>query len=546
MKSLRISRFLLALLLVAFGTFLFLKPTAYADASDEIRTVYVSDVDGLLAEIQPNTEIILAPGQYNLTTAANYGRGGAAYYHWESGYDGFELVITDIETLIIRGESQESVTICTEPRYSYIVRFEDCADITLSDLTIGHTEAPGFCTGGVLYFMDCSQLTLYKCALYGCGIRGIDLIRCRDVHVDWSDIYECTDGAVSITGSSNVLMENSKFYHCEAYFSVFEIETSRDVAIINSEIFGNKSLYGASLFRVTCPGVYFGGLDVHDNELSWLFDSITPITVEKSRFFGNYAGWFSDSAPVLSDGTVLSERDLENMSLRIVNWEAAEEEPPAPLEPAADGKIHVRTVDEFLNAIGNNVTIYLEPGIYDLSTASGYGGLGTEHYYWQNTYDGPELVITYVTGLTIEGASPDQVSITAVPRYANVLYFENSTALILRGFTAGHTSEPGECSGGVLYFTSDRNVNVENCSLYGCGIVGVWAMDCRDMSVLNTEIFECSSGAAWYWNCQNVDMTGCNVHDIDGMLYDVGYGCSDIYVDGVDINTNYETYEHIG
>ena len=43
--------------------------------------VRVSTVDEFLAAIAPNTEIVLAPGEYNLTQAKGYGRTGGKYYH---------------------------------------------------------------------------------------------------------------------------------------------------------------------------------------------------------------------------------------------------------------------------------------------------------------------------------------------------------------------------------------------------------------------------------------------------------------------------------
>ena len=52
-------------------------------------------------------------------------------------------------------------------------------------------------------------------------------------------------------------------------------------------------------------------------------------------------------------------------------------EPKTPdsisLPVSEDGYIHVSTVDEFLAAIGPSTSIYLEDGVYDLSTASSYG-----------------------------------------------------------------------------------------------------------------------------------------------------------------------------
>ena len=44
--------------------------------TESANTVQVSTVDEFLAAIAPDTEIVLAPGEYNLTQAAGYGRIG--------------------------------------------------------------------------------------------------------------------------------------------------------------------------------------------------------------------------------------------------------------------------------------------------------------------------------------------------------------------------------------------------------------------------------------------------------------------------------------
>lgn len=508
---------------------------SFDSAAAEQASVTVSSVDEFLEALQSNTEIVLAPGEYNLTTAKRYGRGGGENYHWESVFDGYELILDDIENLTIRGENVFDVVITTEPRYANVLSFMNASNVTIADVTLGHTKEPGSCSGGVLVFFGSDGIEVLGTRMYGCGVRGMDVINSQNVHVDCSDIYECSDGCVYISGSYNVLMENSKFYNCQVWNGVFEVYSSSEVAFINSEVYGNTRIVEdcGSLIVSDCPSVYLGGLDVHNNTFSYLFDSsIRPVVMEKCRFFAEFDNWARDLNPVSPEGHEWTIFDLHNMSMRTVQWEPAPLPVAGAVEASEDGKVHVRNVDEFLAAINHDTTIFLEPGIYDLSTAANYGSYGSEFYHWESTFDGPELVINGVRNLIIEGAGKDEVTITAVPRYANVLRFDNTYGLILRGFTAGHTYEQGACSGGVLQFIFCSNTIVEGCSLYGCGIVGVWAMYCNNLDVTGTEIYECSSGAAWFSNCSHVRMNYCDVHDIYGeFLYD-DYGCEDVLIDG--------------
>ena len=58
-------------------------------------------MDEFLAAIAPNATICLEPGEYNLTDASTYAGLGGEYYHWESVYDGYELVIRGANNLTI-------------------------------------------------------------------------------------------------------------------------------------------------------------------------------------------------------------------------------------------------------------------------------------------------------------------------------------------------------------------------------------------------------------------------------------------------------------
>ena len=545
MRSGRFDKWVLACLMCAallLGMFPGISACAEAlpQEAERANIVQVSTVDEFLAAIASDTEIVLAPGEYNLTQAKGYGRIGGKYYHWESVYDGYELVITDVSNLTISGSDASLVTISTEPRYANVLRFDYAADLMLSGVTLGHTKEQGSCIGGVFYAAWSSNIEIQNARLYGCGVTGIFLKGCQNVHVDCTDVYECSMGCVYISDSSSVLLENGKFFNCCLAEGVFEIYNSYDVAVINSEVFGNYTDYFyTSLIRSDCSGIYLGGLDVHDNQFTYMFyNSVSPVTVENCRF--DYATQWAESVmPVSPDGRELTAGDLSSMKMRTVTWEPAGRPEVPQVEAGADGKVHVTNVDEFLAAIAPNTTIYLEPGEYDLSTASTYAGLGGEYYHWDPVFDGYELVIRGANNLIIEAADPESVSIVTTPRYANVLRFANLAGLILRNVKVGHTPAVGECSGGVVQMEYTNNTIIEGCRLFGCGTLGVQAMYCSNLSVFNSDIYECSSGAAWFYNCNTVRVDHCNVFDIGGLEFYADYACKDVLVDGTPVGDSF-------
>ena len=67
----------------------------------------------------------------------------------------------------------------------------------------------------------------------------------------------------------------------------------------------------------------------------------------------------------------------------------------------------------------------------------------------------------------------------------------------------------------MLDFETCQRVNVEDCGLFGCGVIGVYAVDCESLKLLNTEIYECSYAGAELMNCWYVYFEGCSIHHCD-------------------------------
>ena len=502
-------------------------PETSAPKTEDGRTVTeVTTVDELLNAIAPDTVIELTGQRYMLTEASTYGTdSGSGYYRWDTG-DGAELVIENVTGLTIRAANRDTC-IVTEPRWVNVLHFIDCEDIALEGFTAGHTDG-AYCSGGVLCFENTKGVTVDGCSLYGCGTEGVTTYSCEDVAVTGSEIWNCSQGAAFIYDSKNVSFDNCDFHGITAEFGMFRTIDSDKFALLNSTI---RDSSGDVFFNSSrSSGVYIGGCEVSGNKFRNMFASeLVPVTVEGCALGDNdIIDWYADmeklgslyenSKAVDPEGNVYTYSELQEMQkTENAVWNAYVPEVASTPEVAVseDGKVHVTTVDEFLAAIAPDTTIYLEPGVYDLSTAAGCGVSGTDRYHWDLRFDGPSLVITGVDGLTIEGAGAESVTIAAVPRYADVLGFERCVGLTLRGFTAGHTEEKGYCTGGVLYFDLCDDAVIDGCALFGCGIMGITAGSCADMNVSNTEIYDCEYGAVTL-NDSNAVFDSCDIHDNGG------------------------------
>lgn len=217
----------------------------------------------------------------------------------------------------------------------------------------------------------------------------------------------------------------------------------------------------------------------------------------------------------------------------------------AQADPVITGQqntVHVATVDEFLNAIAPDTEIVVDAALLDLSQAANYGKSGGKYYRWEDPFDGPELILQDLSNFTIRGSGQGRTdgAISAVPRYADVLTFENCANIYVANLTVGHTQEPGYCMGGVLHYINSQSILVENCDLYGCGTMGVNGDNSLDIQVYNCYIHDCSVSGVEFTECKNVrvdsttfERLGTEEFNYDAPIFRI-YGGSNITRDGAE------------
>ena len=180
-----------------------------------------------------------------------------------------------------------------------------------------------------------------------------------------------------------------------------------------------------------------------------------------------------------------------------------------------DGRkvVYVSTIDEFLDAIAPDTEIVMSPGTYNITKATAYSANISGKYYTWNSYYYPgeyELQISFADNLKITGYGAELVT---EPRSVNVLSFYGCYGLRIDGLAVGHTEEAEACEGGVIFLENCNRANIDGCSLYGCGTVGVWANSCSNLTVTNTEIHHCSSDAFYLNDANGLYIGYCKIHD---------------------------------
>jgi hypothetical protein len=224
-----------------------------AYAADEIK---VSTTLEFYEALGSDRTLVLGPGQYNLTKLQSVpykhfdksGSGGGEL-NWDQVFDGYELRVKGVKNLTIRGtptkEGGTMTDLIVDPRYAFVIHFEDCEGIQIESVVAGHSEG-GECEGGVYRFTNCSGVSLHKAEMYGCGTEGLKLDKSRGVSATESSIFSCTYDIMTVSGSENVVFENCNF-NGNREFDLVNVERSDGLTFENCTFTNN---FGEKMFSV--------------------------------------------------------------------------------------------------------------------------------------------------------------------------------------------------------------------------------------------------------------------------------------------------------
>ena len=206
-----------------------------AAAAKKQKTVRVATAEEFLKALASDTRIVipeytvlkLTPAledeevraAYNIGEFDSYAHDFSEYttprLGWHDNFDGKELEIAGFSNLTIEGEG-EMAGIIVQPRYAYVLSFFNCQNITLRNLTLGHTDE-GNCEGGVVRLAQCTTTVIEGCDLYGCGTEGIGAERSTDLLCKNTIIRDCSYQIMTLQHCKDFLFTECEFYNCREF-----------------------------------------------------------------------------------------------------------------------------------------------------------------------------------------------------------------------------------------------------------------------------------------------------------------------------------------
>ncbi|WP_099190757.1 stalk domain-containing protein [Tepidibacter mesophilus] len=251
-----------------------------------LETIIVNNTQEFIDAIGSNRKIVIREGvSLNLSSIkATYIKNPNV--HWEEVYDGYELILENIENFSIQGQNSGYSDILVEPRYANVLTFKNCSKLNFKNINVGHTPDKGSCTGGVFVFENCGDINIEKSRLFGCGTEGLNLNGVNKLNFVDSIITDCTYDLMTIDSSSNIEFENSTLSETIAFNGLINISNSYNVKFDNCDIHNNKAnrsydkSNGCLMDVDLSENVYIENSRIYNNEVSSIFRNAESVIVK--------------------------------------------------------------------------------------------------------------------------------------------------------------------------------------------------------------------------------------------------------------------------
>lgn len=162
--------------------------------------------------------------------------------------------------------------------------------------------------------------------------------------------------------------------------------------------------------------------------------------------------------------------------------------------------ISVKNTEEFLKAIGNDVTIRITTNRLDFSKLP---SITNPNINLISKNDGVMLQILNVKNLKIIGHR-NYTKIISTLQYHYVLSFKDSENIQIENIEAGHTIYKPILDGGVFLFENSQKIDLKNCILFG-GNEGITLKKVSEFDFKNSIIRNCVSRVMSIENGKDID-----------------------------------------
>ncbi|MGI6522023.1 MAG: right-handed parallel beta-helix repeat-containing protein [Fermentimonas sp.] len=187
-----------------------------------------------------------------------------------SDYPGFEGVrISNIENMTIEGidSSFPADMYVNTAMHSEIavLEFEECNNIVLRNLRLGHYPVSYSCYAPVVAFTGCEKIIIEACILYGCGTEGITANNTQRLLFNNSTIESCEVNAIDLSACSDFLFFKATIAHNNLCCGIILLQESERIGFEKSHVVENVSLKDFVVSARDCRQITFDDCVVENN-----------------------------------------------------------------------------------------------------------------------------------------------------------------------------------------------------------------------------------------------------------------------------------------
>ena len=242
------------------------------------KIIRVSTPQEFIANIGPNRTLELEPGEYVLSDVKDRKMN---FVRWDPNFDGKTLTIRNVVNLKIIGTGDKPARLIVHPRYVFVLNFENCKNIEMENLVFGHSPDKGYCDSGVIGAVNCENISIRKCDLFGCGTEGLTLTNVRSFSFEDSIIRDCSYGIMTVSNCANLSFTGSQFIRNGKFYGI-SLSDSKGI-VFNDCIFSKNKIRG-TLFSVTsCLDIVVKGGSISDNKVKGLTNNTKAVTFKSVK-----------------------------------------------------------------------------------------------------------------------------------------------------------------------------------------------------------------------------------------------------------------------
>ncbi|MGK0389134.1 MAG: hypothetical protein ACI94Y_001870 [Maribacter sp.] len=208
------------------------------------------------------------------------------------------LVLDKMDGLKIIGYDEKTVRFVTPMPDVPVITFKNSRNVSIENIEMGHApEKATVCDGHVVSFIDCKDIMINNCFLFGSGYQGINAERVKGMECNNTIIRGCTGRILTVSDSEDVTFTNCTFTDNVGTNSMISFTKSKKITMDNCEISLNRMEYnetqdmmsGYAVFATyDCKKVTATNCRIVGNSTPFLFETKTGITIEECDIHSNF------------------------------------------------------------------------------------------------------------------------------------------------------------------------------------------------------------------------------------------------------------------